>query len=307
MKAFVAVTSRCSFRCSYCHNELRKVKDIRVLDELLERLPKSLDELGVDYVILTGGDPFESSSILRTLNLIERLASSGIAIAVNTALAVPDEAIEQISRCAVETFFVSCDSHVPEIHNRQRSCHSATIKAIKRIVERGKKVYINCVVTKHNWHHLVEMQDHFLSEGVEAVDFNLVGLSKSHPLYAELACENLSFGDRIRLADTLIECSMAYPADATRAYYADYQIKMFLDPSYRLARQPDCLMGSEFVVIDSDGTVKTCFHASQNLGSIYETSEVLRTVGNIPVQKNCADKNCASLFAIQAFWEGHRG
>jgi len=223
---------------------------------------------------------------------------------VDTSLAVSGEnKLRLIADSNPDTIFVSCDSHIQSIHNAQRGNWFTTIKGIKKLVQSGTHLAVNCTVTKQNYSNIKETRVFFENLGICEIYFHIAYIPESYRYFCELSCETLPNSEKNKLTDYLIWCSSRNNKNAHDLNYTLYQSVLFLDQHEKQILHPECKMGKEFVVINQSGQVSPCFYRTESWGTISQPGKIRRLSEKIQKRPfTCSSKKCASLFCIESFW-----
>ena len=136
----IAVTNRCEFGCQHCCNAGRRQDDVPL--DTLTHLADELQELDVNLVTLTGGEP-----LLRDdLAAIAGRFDDRCCVVVNTTGwgLTPDRA-RRLKDSGVFTVSISLDSDVAAEHDRfrrRRGAFAEALRAITAASEAGLFVYV---------------------------------------------------------------------------------------------------------------------------------------------------------------------
>jgi len=301
--AFIQVTDRCQLRCKYCfystgYLEYSKEATLISITDMIN----FLISMKIENVIITGGDPLHPSVIKETLELTKTLRAIGIDVSIDTALIVRgNEILSELIDLQLSMMYVSCDSHHPEVHNKQRGLWDKTIYSIKKLIDAGVPVYINCSVTSLNFSEIKETRKFFINMGVNDIDFHTAYIPKNAKHFKELSCENLSSIDKKKLCQNLLWCASG---NEKKVAYCLFQIRWLFDSETYVPMKFSCKMGKDFIVIDRHGVVTPCFHLpcwgnTSEVSIIKKNKEIVEEKGF-----DCIESKCLSLFAIDSFCEG---
>lgn len=156
--AMIAVTRNCNLQsiCPHCYIDAGgpKVHELTVCEHkrLALQIKKYLapDPTKVYKVNLTGGEPFFHPQII---NIIQAYLKAGLEVNMSTnGLLVKDSDIQFLSKNKI-VLSVSLDGATPAVHDRIRGQGSFLLvnKKIRKLVDAGVKVGINCLVHNGNF------------------------------------------------------------------------------------------------------------------------------------------------------------
>lgn len=171
------VTFRCNLACKHCWVNSSPTVDTST-DLTTEQMLAAVDrvaEFNPNRVVFTGGEPFvrkDFPQVLRRLNE-KRI---GYTIETNAMLITPEMA--QIVRDARDQGIqswcaVSLDGGTAEAHDWQRGKNSfdLTVRGIKRLVDAGVPVSVQCVINQRNVDTLQELGRKMAEVGVYHLSF----------------------------------------------------------------------------------------------------------------------------------------
>lgn len=304
MNAFLLMTDKCMIHCKYCFYSTdylrRETRSFSQQNEFCEWVKENKCE----EVILTGGDPLHEDCFRSTIELIHRLSALKCLVSIDTSFIVDDGKIRALSQEKIKKIYVSCDSHIAEIHDFQRGRSKATFGAIKLGVATGLPIAINCTITAKNAPTVMSTYRYFHNLGVEDINFNMAFIPEKHALFPMLACEQMSIGQKRKLASDLSAIAQGAKSFSAKRY-ARLQAMLFLDGEWddSIISQIKCQMGENLFVIDQTGAVKTCFHREEIIGQINDRCPTFSNrFQEKENSKECFGKHCCSLFVIDSFW-----
>ncbi len=149
----VSVTDRCNLRCTYCMPaegvELMLHTDILRFHEIAETVKYSV-RLGVDKIMITGGEPLVRKGIVDLVDMISKI--DGIKdFGMTTNGALLDKFAHQLSDAGLHRVNISLDTMDPLKYNELTRLGDITnvFKGIKAANNAGlNPIKINCVVKK---------------------------------------------------------------------------------------------------------------------------------------------------------------
>ncbi len=162
----IDVTNRCNLRCSYCYAAGREALDIST-EKCIALIDELVDVYGVFHITLAGGEPFCHHGILHILDESFSRHGERIALLSNGTKLMDDQFFEDFSKVCWNLhqkgqrldMQISLDSHLPEVHDRQRDHGQQVIASIERALTLPITLQLACVVTKNNVHCADEIID----------------------------------------------------------------------------------------------------------------------------------------------------
>jgi MoaA/NifB/PqqE/SkfB family radical SAM enzyme len=162
--------SRCNCRCVMC--DIWKVTDAEEISvEELERHADDIKDLGVQWVVFSGGEPLMHSDLFRLTEILRR---TGIRTSLLTTGLLLEQHAEQIVN-GIDDVIVSLDGP-PQVHDRIRRIPNA-FGLLRQGVEalQSKRddypVMGRCTVQRENHTHLSETIDTARELGLQSISF----------------------------------------------------------------------------------------------------------------------------------------
>ncbi|MEM9076321.1 MAG: GTP 3',8-cyclase MoaA [Bacteroidota bacterium] len=146
----LAVTDRCNLRCNYCmpSEGINFVKNDRLLTiSELERVSKTLVDLGIDKIRITGGEPFVRKDVMVLLRGLAKMEGlNDISVTTNATLIGPY--IDELKELGIRNINVSLDSINRETFERitRRKQFDTVHNNLIRLISEGFNVRINFIV-----------------------------------------------------------------------------------------------------------------------------------------------------------------
>lgn len=144
---FLYVTERCQLRCGHCYMGDRLERGLKLSFEEAQWMMQSARRLGAEYITLLGGEPTLNPALPR---MVEEANSQGYKQVMIDTNGLRPEAVLAIPPSSLYYLTVSLDGASPETHDRVRGdgTFRQTTKSIRRFVQAGYRVRINCTVFK---------------------------------------------------------------------------------------------------------------------------------------------------------------
>jgi Fe-coproporphyrin III synthase len=309
--------NQCNCRCVMCDIwRIRESQEITPDD--LERQMASFRELGVRWVVFTGGEP-QLNDQLATLALM--LREEGIRVTMLTAGLLLEAHAKTVAE-TMEDVIVSLDGP-PVIHNHIRRVPeaferlAAGVKALRRI-RPGMAIRGRCTVQKANHHSLRAVVQSAKEIGLNSISF----------LAADLTSEafNRPEGwvpdrrDRVALNDDEVEVLDTELERLIREQSPDLDSGFIVESAAKLRRlvlhfrghlgqaqhiAPRCNAPWVSAVIEASGDVRPCFFhpvygniRKQTLPDILNGAEALRFRANLDIATNPICQKCVCSLHI---------
>lgn len=309
--------NQCNCRCMMCDIwRIREPQEIAPTD--LERQLASFRQLGVRWVVFTGGEP-QLNDRLGALAVM--LRAEGIRVTMLTAGLLLEPHAETIA-ATIDDVIVSLDGP-PAVHNRIRRVPgafeqlAAGVKALRQ-VRPEIAIRARCTVQKANQQSLCEVVESAKQIGLNSISFLAADLTS--------AAFNRRQGwqpDRqgwVALTLNEIELLEAELERLIREHSLDLDSGFVVEPASKLRRlalhfrahlglaqhiAPRCNAPWVSAVIEASGDVRPCFfHPAlgnihrQNLDDIVNSAEAVRFRANLDVAANPVCRRCVCSLHI---------
>jgi len=154
-KVILNITNRCNFRCKTCIRKSRSSEDLSLGN--LKKLLHQAQKMGVNKVVLTGGEPIlhpRFESILKTI----QKSQMSFGIVTNGWLHEKYAEHLKFRKEDVRFMAVSLDGHTSRINdsNRKKGSFDRALDAVNNFLSMGLPVRISHIVNKHNLGHLTK-------------------------------------------------------------------------------------------------------------------------------------------------------
>lgn len=179
-KIIFSMTSDCNLACPYCYVRGGEKKEYlsfqtakKVIDFVLE--DKKINKILIQFF---GGEPsLNFNEIKKIIDYIEKVKGGRVInYELSTNGVLDDEKIEYFLSLNNLTWIISLDG-TKEIHEKQRplrhkgSSYDSTLKTIKKVISKKRKLKIRTTVTSLNVHLLPKIIEHFAEIGIKLVHF----------------------------------------------------------------------------------------------------------------------------------------
>jgi MoaA/NifB/PqqE/SkfB family radical SAM enzyme len=286
-QAFLAITNRCPLRCQHCYEKhnLQEKETMSVI--ILTDLIRKIQNLGVNTIILTGGEPMlrfdDLLILLRTADLTRtefHIHTSGYGMTIEKAQALKDAGLQAAA--------VGLDDMDPDRHDRLRGPESfkMAVHALTCLNEVGILTYVNLCATRE----LIRSNGLWTYYNlVKNLKVSMIQLLEPRPCGAFLSSEHeylLNHNDCNILKDFYIKGN-------TARKYKSYPLIYY--PHYLESPQNQgCLMaGLSHFYIDGSGNVTPCVFMPVSFGNILKDDfntiwQKIRNAVPHPIYKPCA-------------------
>lgn len=158
------LTSSCNLRCKHCYIQNRQnayCSENDLSDEDMIVLSHDLvDYFEINHATLTGGEPFLRKNILDIIKILKN-ANVSIYIQTNGTL-LNDKIIKNLSEILnpyMDIVQISLDGLVSDSHNqiRGKDIYEKVIGNIKKMVNAGIFVSVNCTITSLNYNEIEKL------------------------------------------------------------------------------------------------------------------------------------------------------
>jgi len=185
------LTNRCAAACVACCED--SGPDRAWTDELTDTQALAVAQRVIDaripYIAFGGGEPL---GVPHCWELFERFSAAGIGLKLETdARHIDDAAADRLAALPVQCIQISVDGATAKTHERVRpgSDFATTIRAIERLVARGRAPQLVFVPNRLNLHETLATYDMAERLGCEAfVTGPLMRLGRAAANWRNLAC-----------------------------------------------------------------------------------------------------------------------
>ncbi len=173
-RAIIKIHYGCNNRCLFCHSHGLRHRQ-GSLDRIQRKIRAALD-LGIDQVLLSGGEPTIYTGIERVLAQLKAARMSSGFISNGRRFAYPDFTRQALSAGA-RFFYISLHSHKAHVHDTLTAAPGSwaqTLAGIRNLVHMAPaaSLTVNCVVTRANLDRLPEMAAFCKANGIGHLKFS---------------------------------------------------------------------------------------------------------------------------------------
>ena len=145
----LSITDKCNFRCVYCMPEdgVRRLRHEELLRfEEIVRVVRSMTQLGIHAVRLTGGEPMARSGCLDLVRMLHELPGIGH-IAMTTNGSLLRGRMAEARAAGLDAVNISLDTVDPDTFRRVTRLGdvSVVLGAVREAVDAGLRVKVNAV------------------------------------------------------------------------------------------------------------------------------------------------------------------
>lgn len=183
----IELTAFCNQKCDYCYNEWREDGGASIdaggVDALLARARKVVEELEVDHVTLTGGEPLAHPRLFQLLDLLREHRVPAQMIS-NGGL-VTERIAERLAAYAIRSVQVTLNGPDAALHEAHVGAghFEPTLRGIRALVRHAVPVVGCIVITRKNARRVGEILTLWRSLGIRQVSlsrFSPAGYAARH-------------------------------------------------------------------------------------------------------------------------------
>lgn len=272
------LTKRCPLKCKQCYVHAEKKEDLDW--DRCKSIIRECADIGVERVLLTGGEPLLYKHIIELIELINSFDMKSVIS--TSAYNLDKKMARELKRSNVHNIFVSLNGSTKEIHNLSRSNFEESIKGIKNLVEEGVWCGINWVVRKDNikdFNNLLRF-----SKELKVNQVNIISPKKD------------SSGNLENISNKELE----YLADIIKDYRKEGYVSIdlcFPELNYILLKEKMhpvlryCIAGRYFIDINTEGKLSPCRHIEKyesfnSIKEYWDSSNILKDIRQ-KMKNNC--------------------
>lgn len=167
------ITNQCNLKCKHCYASAGSKLENELSLKEIKKLIGELEDLGTQYIILSGGEPFIHKGFFNILGYCERKKINTM-ITSNGTLITDSIAKKLKTYNYLDSVQISIDSHNPLQHNNFRGVNNAfelALRGIETCIKNRVKVSIMTTLSKINIENMEAMLTFFSSLGVDGIAF----------------------------------------------------------------------------------------------------------------------------------------
>ncbi|MFP3904798.1 MAG: radical SAM protein [Armatimonadota bacterium] len=188
-KADIALHYECNNHCSHCYNEPGRKASVSLPIQRWEEVLQRLYDIGVPYIVFTGGEPTLHPDLVR---LVAHAETLGQITGVNTngrALADPS-LVENLLEGGLDHVQITLASHRREVHNEivAADAFDETVAGIRNCLDAGLHVLTNTTLLSNNVAEALDIVDFLHDLGLKTFAMNGMihsGCGARHPSAVE--------------------------------------------------------------------------------------------------------------------------
>jgi MoaA/NifB/PqqE/SkfB family radical SAM enzyme len=303
LSAGISVTSECNSKCLYCAI-WRRSDPLQPSSEELKDCIDQLEELGVQRVSLSGGEPFMRRDLPEII-AYARLKGLVVHVSTNGTL-VTRERADAVAEAGLNYLTYSIDTLDPTQYQLLRGMRYDVVKRWSKTLyyisenHRHVTISINCVISKVNLRNVIDLVSYASDHGI------WVSLQPIH-IYPELGAPpdlraTLSVDEEMKpLLDSIVDQLIAMKEagakiSSSRQYMRgmkDFLLSRELPGGFR------CVTGFDNVKIDYNLNVKACWML-EPVGSLREQSlkRIWTSAGFRRVRRRMLKGDCPGCWLI---------
>ncbi len=261
-KVDLALHYACNNNCAHCYNEPGRRTMPSLPTEDWKRVLRKLLDIGVPYIIFTGGEPTLHPAIFE---LIQYAEAQGQITGMNTngrRLAEPDFAV-RLKAAGLDHVQVTLNSHRAALHNEivGADAFDQTIRGIQRALEAGLHTITNTTLVEANVDEALEIVDFLCGLGVRTFAMNGMIYSGCGACYPGSLSEDELRPVLAAVRERAVEYGMRFLWYTPTQYCRLSPLELGLGPR-------SCNAGEYSICIEPNGDVLPCQSYYEPAGNI---------------------------------------
>jgi len=298
------LTRACNLRCKHCYVEAGEPLENELTTPEVLRIIEDFAQLGGEYLLITGGEPFlRRETLYEALRKGRKVGIPEIFVATNGTL-ISNEDMEVCKKYDVE-IGVSLDGAIQETNDyiRGAGSYEKCIKTIKKLISAGIKVKINMTLMKPNIKEAEKMVYLAKDLGINSIIFT--------PLLP-IGRAKINKDLQASFEEILSASSTAWEKAKEVGIAAELEELEDVFKSGKLTREDMCGAGTEILLVSSKGDLYPCnmffefeeFNAGnvreRGLRDTWKNSKVLKKLRRLSVLdiKSCKDCELKFICAV---------
>jgi MoaA/NifB/PqqE/SkfB family radical SAM enzyme len=253
----IEISSNCLLNCAHCYLGKKENKFIET-KKVLEIIDE-LSELGVDYIQLTGGEPFLHPDFIK---IVSRIAEKNIRLAITTSGFLPEKKEENLAilkKINCDCFLQVSIDGIEQTHDsiRGKKSYKKTIDFIKHAVKLNIPVNIATVVQKKNINEIEQIVKNMKLLGVKKVRLS--------PLMEQGYGKGEEIVDNEIIKELVINLNTLYRVPDFEIIATEESV------DYIDCNKSNCGCGSEILTIDPELNIYSCLLYRKPFDNLTET------------------------------------
>jgi MoaA/NifB/PqqE/SkfB family radical SAM enzyme len=272
------VTSTCNLKCEHCFywKNLNQKNDLTF--EQLVGLSDSLDTL--DYVLISGGEPFLRKELVEILQLFSRQNHVQF-FSIPTGAALPDLVVRRVREMltTIEGVGIKINLSIdglPEFHDKQRGLVGSFDRAVQTYHELAAmksefsrlEVNVTPTLADNNVDQVMELAQ-FVKENMPLIDSFNFSILRGTPKSKDLHTPHPDLARQV-----YNDIKSLLPNKSVSSYEQRVIDAVFETKARTLEEERQvvpCIAGESIVVVEADGVVKHC-ELRESIGNLKEQS-----------------------------------
>lgn len=192
----ISITDKCNLSCIYCYANASQAKCQHMELKLFKKITKELENAGVNYIRIAGGEPLmhpqftEILSYCKDLHLLKSLSTN--------ATLLNEEVASKIKQSEINWVVVSLDGPNPDINDCTRGKFNDVIKGINYLLANNINTKLATVITSKNYLYYKEMIYFAKKMGLSSIGFILFSeIGRGQANYEKLKLSKKQLGEFI--------------------------------------------------------------------------------------------------------------
>lgn len=165
--SLLRITNKCNQNCIFCNVYGKKEENFKLNNKEIYLELLRLKNIGVEGIILTGGEPTLVRNINRIIILIKNIGFKKIYMQTNGMIFSNTEYLKNFLFEHIDTFLIPLYSHnykISDAVTKTPNSFNQTVKGIKNLISNNKKIIINHMISKFNYDDLNKFSDFINNE-----------------------------------------------------------------------------------------------------------------------------------------------
>ncbi len=300
------ITARCNLACEQCNIIYADAKHQEMNIDEINMVAENLRKIGVNIVLLIGGEPFVRKDIHE---IVKAFTRRNIHVRMQTNGIANEKQLKKCVENGGKDISISLDTLKPELQdeinggfNKSWSRALNTISMVSNIFPEGSTAFFNSVIMPKNLKEIINVIKFAtkIGWGVSLVPVHISSPDK--PMgYRTLDYENnVTFNESYiedikKLIETLKEVKKKYNLYDSEEYIDDIENFLLNKPvKWRKKNNDVCDSPNLYFAISPSGTIKTCcdyealkdvYVYSKDFPKLYQSGEIENIVS--PITKGC--------------------